>query len=637
MAQLPTSLNIHQPNISDGSDLLRMAAMLSKESSETANKAFDDFKSTMRTSANNDLASTFANGIANGLSPDEAFKQASGTINSWTSADAINSALKTRNAEKDAILRANQDRRAEAFENRQRLDWEGANKAAEANNLFNLAHATNNMNLFKQAEALTQGYDDITKKHVKPTEMATLQDSLATNALNRAKLQAEIDNTKQERLAKLAQARYLQLRANNPDKSSYMPLEQVAKEFSTTPEELQKLGLYYGLSMGTETAKERQDTVTSITKVTDADIEKLNAYTKAAQQVTMNQDRANALLSLDAKMASEQNKQEQEALVNTLAGLLEGDSNILDIGYGDLDQSNRGLRSIIPFGMGAMPIHNASVSKERAKQFMADYVKAGDIKSRNKLVDDLVNETYSAGSRDKAKGYINESLNKMFKDLNANQLTLSDDTASGFIKSYNSQDLNGMPREERKNIYNLNKESLLLKKASAENQQNALGAQNAYERGDYAEGNRLMNIFKNNNIALQKRAQDLQIKQAIASSPDSVVALYMNYAPIIENKNGFDLPTLTKYFGEEEAKTMMTNYYKLTDYLDDHPSLKIPDYAVKMALISKGRQKELWASELAKAATVFKGTTPSIVNAANIGKEAIPILDSWINRDTLSK
>ena len=636
MASLPTSLNIHQPNLSDGSDLLRMAALLSQVSSETANKAFTDFKSTMRTSANNDLAATFANGIASGLSPDEAFKQASGTINSWTSADAINSALQTRNAEKDAILRANQDRRAEAFENRAKLDWEGANKAAEANNLFNLAHATNNMNLFKQAEALTQGYDNIAKKHVKPTEMATLQDSLATNALNRAKLQAELDNTKQERLAKLAQARYLQLKANNPDKSTFMPLAQVAKEFGTTPEELQELGLYYGLTMGTETAQERQDTVTSSVKYTPSDAQKLNDYTKAAQQVTMNQDRANALLSLDEKMASEQNKQEQEALVNTLAGLLEGDSSLTDFGYNDTLE-DVSFRLLHPFGKGVLPLHNASVSKERAKQFMLDYVKAGDIKSRNKLVDDLVNETYTTVSRDRARGYINESLNKMFKDLNANQLTLSDDTASGFIKSYNSQDLKGMPREERKNIYNLNKESLLLKKASAENQQNAIGAQNAYERGDYAEGNRLMKIFKNNNIVLQKQAQDLQIKQAIASSPDSVVALYMNYAPIIENKNSFDLPTLTKQFGEEEAKTMMTNYYKLTKYLADHPSLKIPDYAVKMALISKGRQKELWASELVKAATVFKGTTPSIVNSANIGKEAIPILDSWINRDTLSK
>ena len=636
MANLPTSLSIQQPNISDGSDLLRMAAMLSKEASDTADKAFTDFKSTLRTSANNDLAATFANGIASGLSPDEAFKQASGTINSWTSADAINTALQTRNAEKDAILKANIDRRAEAFENRQRLDWEGANKAAEANNLFNLAHATNNMNLFKQAEALTQGYDDITKKHVKPTEMATLQDSLATNALQRARLQVELENAKQDKLAKLAQARYLQLKANNPDKSSYMPLEQVAKEFGTTAEKLQELGLYYGLSMGTETAKEKQDTITSAVKFTDIDAQKLNDYTKAAQQVTMNQDRANALLSLDAKMASEQNKQEQEALVNTLAGLLEGDSSLTDFGYNDTLE-DVSFRLLHPFGKGVLPLHKASVSKERAKQFMLDYVKAGDIKSRNKLVDDLVNETYTTVSRDRARGYINESLNKMFKDLNANQLTLSDDTASGFIKSYNSQDLNGMPREERKNVYNLNKESLLLKKASAENQQNALDAQNAYERGDYAEGNRLMKIFKNNNIALQKRAQDLQIKQAIASSPDSVVALYMNYAPIIENKNSFDLPTLTKQFGEEEAKTMMTNYYKLTKYLADHPSLKIPDYAVKMALISKGRQKELWASELVKAATVFKGTTPSIVNSANIGKEAIPILDSWINRDTLSK
>ena len=250
MANLPTSLNIQQPNISDGSDLLRMAAMLSKEASDTADKAFTDFKSTLRTSANNDLASTFAKGIADGLSPDEAFKQASGTINSWTSADAINAALQTRNAEKEAIIRENMDRRAEAQENRLQLDWEGANKAAEANNLFNLAHATNNMDLFNQAKALTQGYDDITKKHVKPTEMATLQDTLATNAVSRAYNKALTDQIADKKLAAQLDARFRVLESQNPTATKAQIAQAVAQDYKLSPDKVNQLLNEYGYASG---------------------------------------------------------------------------------------------------------------------------------------------------------------------------------------------------------------------------------------------------------------------------------------------------------------------------------------------------------------------------------------------------
>ena len=252
-----------------------------KARSSDITKAFTDFKSTMTTSANRQLASTFANGIAGGLSPDEAFKQASGTINSWTSADAINAALQTRNAEKEAIIRENMDRRAEAAENREKLDWEGANKAAEANNLFNLAHGTNNMNLFKQAEALTQGYDDITKKHVKPTEMATLQDSLATNAVSRARARAEIKKINDELLAKRFQAMYLQDRANNPNESTLSSLARTASALGfNSAEEGQLFALANGLGAGTETIDERAKTKTNALNFNATDQAILNFYNK---------------------------------------------------------------------------------------------------------------------------------------------------------------------------------------------------------------------------------------------------------------------------------------------------------------------------------------------------------------------
>ena len=605
MANLPTSLNIQQPNISDGSDLLRMAAMLSKEVSDTADKAFTDFKSTMRTSANNDLAATFANGIASGLSPDEAFKQASGTINSWTSADAINAALQTRNAEKEAIIRDNMDRRAEAQENRLQLDWEGANKAAEANNLFDLAHATNNMNLFKQAEALTQGYDNIAKKHVKPTEMATLQDSLATNALQRARLRAELDNTKQDRLAKLAQARYLQLKANNPDKSSYMPLEQTAKEFGTTPEALQRLGLYYGLSMGTETAKEKQDTVTSIANYTSADDQKLKEWDSMVNKLDVDQNKANALLYTEDAKLSDQEKQDKEALLNILTKSLVEDSKVIETDWDKYSAEDAFWGSTGP----------QSLDSGKARQFVLDYLKTNTNADREKLLNTFIKDNYAL-AQGKAKDQISNYLKKTFKDLNASNLSLSDMTYSGFNKVLNDRDLGGITREEQKNIYKLAKESFALKQESAENNKLMLEAQKAYNEGKFAIGDQYMKAYKKKNEELQERAKQNQTKFAVANSATSLVAAYNNYQPLIEGKEGFDLPTLIKKFGEDRAKSMENTYRDTIEELNKTPSLQIPDKAIRLAIIQDPTETD--EDKIIEKAKVLKGTMTGVANSANI-------------------
>lgn len=624
MAQLPTSLNIHQPNISDGSDLLRMAAMLSRESSETANKAFDDFKSTMRTSANNDLASTFANGIASGLSPDEAFKQASGTINSWTSADAINSALQTRNAEKDAILRANQDRRAEAFENRQKLDWEGANKAAEANNLFNLAHATNNMNLFKQAEALTQGYDDITKKHVKPTEMATLQDSLATNALNRARLQAGLDNAKQDRLAKDAQSWFIQYRAKHPDVSSYEALAKTAQTFGIDPEALQRIGLFYGLSMGTETTKELADTNTAVTNFKDSDAQKLKAWGSMVDKLGMDQNKANALLYTDDAKLSEQDKKDREALLNILTESLVGDSRALDITYDD-DDVSKALWASATGGISASPVGLQSLDSGKARQFVLDYLKTNTNADREKLLDTFIKSNYTFVAQKQAKDQISEYLKKTFKDLNASNLSLSDMTYSGFNDVINNQDLGGTTREEQRNIYKLAKESEELKKASAENNKLKLLAQQAYMSGEYPTGDQLMKAYNENSVALQEQAKNYQTQFAIANSANSLVTAYANYQPLVEGKEGFDLPTLTKKFGEDRAKSMEETYQDTIKELNSTPSLQIPDKAIRLAIIQDPTETD--KDEIIKRAKVLKGTMTGVTNSANIMSS---LFDYWL-------
>ena len=467
MANLPTSLNIQQPNISDGSDLLRMAAWISKEASDTADKAFTDFKSTMRTSANNDLAATFANGIASGLSPDEAFKQASGTINSWTSADAINAALQTRNAEKEAIIRENMDRRAEAAENREKLDWEGANKAAEANNLFNLAHATNNMNLFKQAEALTQGYDNIAKKHVKPTEMATLQDSLATNAVSRARARAEIKKINDELLAKRFQAMYLQDRANNPDKSTLSSLAHVASALGfNSAEEGQLFALANGLGAGTETIDERAKTKSNALNFNATDQAIWNFYNENKEKYKIDAKELNSLLG-DTSKLTEQQKKDREGLINSLV------PQVVEATAGILGRSGGSVLG--GFNAG----DPEKISPEQAKDFIQKYLQAPDASARKKVVTDF---------RSTLKGLVppnklNDLLKTNFVDNSDGYLSLTPEASKTYLDAINSQDINGVRRDEVASRNSLKAEEFELQKESAEISKLEAEAQTLYFKG----------------------------------------------------------------------------------------------------------------------------------------------------------
>lgn len=597
MANLPTSLNINQPNISDGSDLLRMAALLSKESSETADKAFNDFKSTMTTSANRQLASTFANGIASGLSPDDAFKQASGTINSWTSADAINAALQTRNAEKEAIIRDNMDRRAEAQENRLKLDWEGANKAAEANNLFNLAHATNNMNLFKQAEALTQGYDDITKKHVKPTEMATLQDSLATNALQRAKLRAEIDNAKQDKLAKLAQARYLQLRANNPNISSYAPLEQTAKEFGTTPEALQRLGLYYGLSMGTETTDARTKAKANALNFNPTDQAILDFYNKNKEKFGIDANELNSLLG-DSSKLTEQQKKDREELINSLV------PQVVEATQGM--QFNSNGSGIV--GTGMVP---TSISSEQAKEFIQKYLQASDASSRKKIINEF---------RGNLKGVVpssrlDELLKTNFTENPNGFLSFTPEASKTYLDAINSQDINGVRRDELASRNSLKAEEYELQKASAEISQLEIEAQDLFFNGNFKDALKKTEEIKAKKETLEQRAIDYTNKYVMANKGSSIATIYKNYASVITGKDGFDLRSLKDAFGKDKAETLMKTYTDTIKELKDRPGITIPDEAIRVAILTNPDETD--EDDIIDIATLIKPELLALIDSVN--------------------
>ena len=602
MANLPTSLSIQQPNISDGSDLLRMAAMLSKEASDTADKAFTDFKSTLRTSANNDLAATFANGIASGLSPDEAFKQASGTINSWTSADAINTALQTRNAEKEAIIRENMDRRAEAQENRLQLDWEGANKAAEANNLFDMAHATNNMDLFKQAEALTQGYDNIAKKHVKPTEMATLQDSLATNALQRAKLQAEIDNAKQDKLAKLAQARYLQLKANNPDKSSFMPLEQTAKEFGITPEALQRLGLYYGLSMGTETTDARTKAKTNALNFNPTDQAILNFYNENKEKFGIDADELNSLLG-DTSKLTEQQKKDRETIINSLVPQIVEAAKGISVLHGSSPLS--GMGTVVPEG----------ISSEQAKDFIQKYLQASDASSREKIVTNFRSTLKGLVSPNR----LNTLLNTTFVNNSDGYLSLTPEASKTYLDTINSQDINGVRRDELASRNSLKAEEFELQKESAEISQLEIEAQDLFSNGKLNDALKKTAEIKARKEALQQRAKDYTNRYVMTHKGPSIATIYKNYAPIITGETGFDLSSLKDAFGKDKAETLMKTYASTIKELKDKPGITIPDEAIRAAILTNPDETD--EDDIIEIATLIKPELLALTDYVNIFKK----------------
>lgn len=572
MAQLPTSLGLSQPNISDGSDLLRMAALLSKESAETADKAFTDFKSTMTTSANRQLASTFANGIASGLTPDEAFKQASGTINSWTSADAINSALQTRNAEKEAILRENMDRRAEASENRQQLDWEGANKAAEANNLFNLAHATNNMNLFKQAEALTQGYDNIAKKHVKPSEMATLQDSLATNAVSRARARAEIKKINDELLAKRFQAMYLQDRANNPNESTLSSLARTASALGfNSAEEGQLFALANGLGAGAETIDERTKANTNALNFNATDQAIWNFYKENEEKYKIDAKELNSLLG-DTSKFTEQQKKDREELINSLV------PQVVEATAGILGRSGGSV-------LGGMNTSSEKISPEQAKDFIQKYLQAPDASARKKVVTDF---------RGTLKGFVppnrlNDLLKINFTENPNGFLSFTPEASKTYLDAINSQDINGVRRDEVASRNSLKAEELELQKESAEISKLEAEAQNLYFSGskdDIAKARQLTEKIKARKETLEQKAIDYTNKYVMANKGSSIATIYSNYAPIITGKDGFDLRSLKEAFGKDKAETLMNTYTNTVKELRNKQGITIPDEAIRAAILT---------------------------------------------------
>ena len=568
MAQLPTSLNIHQPNISDGSDLLRMAAMLSKESSETANKAFDDFKSTMRTSANNDLASTFANGIANGLSPDEAFKQASGTINSWTSADAINTALLTRNAEKEAILQANRDRRAEALENRLQLDWEGANKAAEANNLFNLAHATNNMNLFKQAEALTQGYDNIAKKHVKPTEMATLQDTLATNAVSRGYTKALADQLADKKLAAQLDARFRVLESQNPTATKAQIAQAVAQEYNLPPDQVNQTLNEYGYASGQSLLDEASGYLSNVLAS-----ETVETYNKAQANLQN--------LNVDIQQAIKGNTEQNKKDTNTAIDILSKDlSSVIDEEADkETDPALRAYNATI-----GMP-NTTKLNEQEAKEIVSSLVKNPTKKNFESIKNKLEAKGYH--------GHFVDWLNSHFIINKSNTVELSPTSAANINNALNQELVGDRARGDilAESQVNLERASLGINKVAQGDDYSkllALARQTKLNTEEQQKLAQLNSILNNRGIRIGEQTGRVADATLTQNPSEQINQTISTFSDIVESGNIITSKQLVdKGLTESQANAVIERIHDVAEEAKDSGEYRnIPLNAIEYAVLN---------------------------------------------------
>lgn len=471
MANLPTSLNIQQPNISDGSDLLRMAAMLSKQASDTADKAFTDFKSTMRTSANNDLASTFAKGIASGLSPDEAFKQASGTINSWTSADAINAALQTRNAEKEAIIRDNIDRRAEAAENRLQSDWEGQNAAAEANLLLDTGYNTNNSKLYNQGLSKASDLSDIAKKFVTMKNLAEQQDKFANSAVSRGYTKALTDQIADKKLAAQLDARFRVLESQNPTATKAQIAQAVAHDYNLSPDRVNQVLNEYGYASGQALLNESSKYLSNVLPA-----ETVKTYTEA-QKI---QQKYNVNIQQAIKGNTEQNIKDTNTAIDILSKDL---SSVID------EEGDSTLRaSAESIGMLA----TTKLNEKEAKEIVSSLIKNPSKKNFESIKNKLEAKGYH--------GHFVDWLNSNFIINKSDTVELSPNTATNIDNALNQELVGDKTRGD------------LLAKALVDSDRTSLGFNKYAQNLTYAD---ILALARKKNLTTEQKQKLTQLALAL--------------------------------------------------------------------------------------------------------------------------
>ena len=564
MAQLPTSLGLPQPNISDGSDLLRMAALLSKETSETANKAFDDFKSTMTTSANNDLASAFASNIANGMDPTSAMGGALGKVNSWTSADAINNLLAQRNFEQESLREEALLDIQKAQENRALQDWEGQNAASEANLLLDTGYNTNNSKLYNQGLSKASGLSDIAKKFVKMQNLAEQQDKFASSAVTRGYTKALTDQIADKKLVAQLDSRFRVLESQNPTATKAQIAQAVAHEYKLSPDRVNQLLNEYNYASGQSLLNEATGYLSNVLLP-----ETVETYTKAQENLQN--------LNVDIQQATKGNTEQNIKDTNTAIDILSKDlSSILD------EETDPTLRaSFASMGMPATTKLNEKEAKEIVSSLLKDPSKKNFERIKNEL---------------KAKGYHGhfvDWLNSNFIINKSNTVELSPSSSTNINNALNQELVGDRTRGDilAESKVNLERANLGINKAAQGNEYSKLLAL-AQQNNLTPEQQRALAKFNSNLINRGKIIGEQTGKVANATlvqNPTEQINKTINtFSDIVESGNIITSKQLVdKGLTESQANDVIERIYDVAEEAKDSEEYRnIPLNAIEYAVLN---------------------------------------------------
>ena len=410
MAQLPTSFNTPHSNISDGSDLIRVAMGLNRDVNEFGNKAFSTISDLAKQQANQALVNTFASNIANGMDPTSAMGGALGKVNSWTSAEAINNLLAQRNFEQESLRKEALLDIQKAQENRALQDWVGKNEASEANLLLDTGYNTNNSKLYNQGLSKASGLSDIAKKFVTMHNLAEQQDKFASSAVSRGYTKALTDQIADKKLVAQLDARFRVLESQNPTATKIQIAQAVAQEYHLSTDKVNQLLNEYDYASGKSLLNEASSFLSNV-----LDSGTVATYNNAQE----NQQKYNVDIQQAIKGNTEQNIKDTNTAIDILSKDL---SLVLD------EEADPTLRaSLASVGMPATTKLNEKEAKEIVSSLLKDPSKKNFESIKNKL---------------EAKGYHGhfvDWLNSNFIINKSNTVELSPNSSANINNALNQE------------------------------------------------------------------------------------------------------------------------------------------------------------------------------------------------------
>ena len=255
------------------------------------------------------------------------------------------------------------------------------------------------------------------------------------------------------------------------------------------------------------------------------------------------------------------------------------------------------------------------ISSEQAKDFIQKYLQASDASSREKIVTNF---------RSTLKGLVSPNrLNNLLKTTFVNNsdgyLSLTPEASKTYLDTINSQDINGVRRDELASRNSLKAEEFELQKESAEISQLEIEAQDLFSNGKLNDALKKTAEIKARKEALQQRAKDYTNRYVMTHKGPSIATIYKNYAPIITGETGFDLSSLKDAFGKDKAETLMKTYASTIKELKDRPGITIPDEAIRAAILTNPDETD--EDDIIEIATLIKPELLALTDYVNIFKK----------------